>query len=476
LEATVTALQALLKTAEGAKKPKNSDPEILDSLKSLSDDTEEVTAFLHNLADIDKARAGSYLIQCRTFMPSLYTDLKQALDELPPEEEAQDEEEMLEDEMPPEEEGQDEELPVEDEELPEGQDEELPVEELPEPEGQDEELSEIPPEEEAQDEELDEEIPAPEGEGEEEVPFAPPAGEGEEEAPIDETEGDDEEVAVEPIVDQDELESEEASADDLDMVLFESSAKVGLGPHWSVFFRGRPLCAIRLADQENPAEIKELFVTDEYPKHVKDACASPIGIKETLNSLNALWYMGVVGTGQVAVEARQAAATQMEDEFASRLASLKEDLLNTINLAIVASNKGNRGLFIENTLKSACAQVMRDAGVAGASSALNEIWAEAAQTYMQNILKVAEKWLSYSPEAMQEVTAEIVGTVVDIEDDLEEETPAAIQAEARRQVAGSSIQNVPIRTRQAEEDYRQTSTQRVASTLSRRMGHRRMGS
>lgn len=453
----MTALLAMLRTAEGAQKPRNADEEILDSLKSLSDDTEEVTAFLNALTDIDKKRAASYLVQCRAFLPELFGELKQAIEEFPPEEEAQeDEEEMLEDEMPPEEEGEEEEegLPPE-----MGAEDEMPM----------------PPEMGAE-EEIPEEEPGEEGPGEPEEDVLPE--EGAEEEPVELEEED--EVAVEPVVDQDELESEEADADDLDMVLFETNAKTG--PHWSVFYRGRPLCAIRLADQENAEEIRELFVTEDYPQHVKDACASTIGIRETLNSLNAHWYMGVIGTGQVAAEARQRAAQQMEDEFAGRLASLKEDLLNTINLAIVASNKGSRGLFVENKLKAACVQVMKDAGVVGGASALNEVWAEAAQTYMQDILKVAEKWLSYSPEAMQEVTAEIVGTDVEIDEESEiDESPAAIQAEARRQAAGPGFQSVPIRTRTpvahgSENDYRQAATQRVASTLSRRMGRRRLGS
>lgn len=482
----MTALLALMRTAQGTKKPPTADKEILDSLKSLSDDTEEVTAFLHNLIDIDKARAASYLVQCRTFLPSLYGELKRAIEEFPPEEEAEEEDEMMEDEMPPEEEGQEDEAPMppemgqedEDEGMPPemGQDEEPVPEEEPGEEGPGEPEEDVLPEE-GQDEEAPA-MPPEMGQEEDEMPGdeAPLEEEGQ-----DELEEDEEEVAVEPVVDQDELETEEATADDLDMVLFETGAKTG--PHWSVFYRGRPLCAIRLADQENPEEIRELFVTEEYPQHVKDACASPIGIRETLKSLNAHWYMGVIGTGQVATEARQIAAKQMEDQFASRLASLKEDLLNTITLAIVASNKGNKGLFVENKLKAACVKVLRDAGVTGGAAALNEVWAEAAQSYMQDILKVAEKWLSYSPEAMQEVTAEIVGTDVEIEDesDFDEQSPADIQAEVRRQAAGPGFQNVPIRTRKptvhgSEDGYKQAATQRVASTLSRRMGRRRLGS
>jgi len=483
LEAIVTALQKLLRQAEGATRPADADEEIVDSLKALSDDTEEVSAFLHNLVDIDKQRAAQYLVQCRTFLPELFGSLKQAMEPMPPEMGADDEEdEPFDDDedqgLPPDlgDENEEEEggMPPEmggDEPMPP----EMGGEEEPEMPGEEE--PEIPGEEEPEmgaDEPMPPEMGADDDAAED---SAMPPEMGGDEDPEDEEPGEDE-VAVEPVVDQDELDSEEANADDLDMVLFQSAASKG--PHWSVFYRGRPLCAIRLADQDNAEEIAEIFTSEEYPQHVKDACASPIGIRETLASLNAHWYMGVISTGTVAAEARESAARELEDEFAGRLASLKEDLLNTVNLAIVASNKGAKGLFVENKLKAACVQVLRDAGVANPAGALNEVWAEAAQDYMQDILKVAEKWLGYSAEAMQEVTAEIVGTEVEVDlPEVEDETPAAIQAAARRQ-ASTGITSVPIRTRQpfvhgSEDDYKQVQNQRVASTLSRRMGRSRLG-
>ena len=290
-----------------------------------------------------------------------------------------------------------------------------------------------------------------------------------EEEPMEEASEDDgEEVAVEPVVDPDALEDEGREAS-IDMVLFGADSK---NPHWSVFADGKPVAEINLSDQPNAEEIRDVFTSDEYPEHVQEACASSLGLKTTLDSVNARWYYSVAKVGHVAEEAREAAAQDMEEQFAERLAHLKEDLLNTINLAITASNKGGKGLFVTNTLKQQVAQAMREAGVANPSAILNEIWVEAAQKYMQDVLQVSEKWLGYSPEAMHEVTAEVMGTEVEA---YEEDAEPAVEREAR--AASRGMTNVPLRTSAARpqqpEDFRQSVKDNVVRGLGLRMGSKR---
>jgi hypothetical protein len=467
----------------------------VDSIKSLSNDAEEVSAFLRNLLDISQGRTATYLAHIKAYFPRLWKELKvvAAEEEAPPQ--AEDDEEPV--EVPPA--AQDEEVEELDEEIEEpvgeGEEEEPVAEDTFPPAAQDEEVEELdeepvaedmpPPE--AQEEEQVAEPPA--AEGEEEVP---PVGEGEEEEPVaedseEETEGQEEEVAVEPVVDPEELEQKEGAA--IDMVLFGAGT---LNPHWSVFADGKPLAEIQLQDQENPEAIKDVFTSEDYPKHVSEACSSSVGVRGTLESLRARWYHGVVTSGKAVETAREAASQDMENEYASRLASLKEDLLNTINLAITASNKGRKGLFVENTLKNSIVEVMRQAGVINARQVASEVWVEASQQYMTNILKVAEKWMGYSPETMSEVTKEILGTdvmpdaeEVDPEDEVEEamgetdapSVPQLQQTQARK--AGMGMVNVPIRTSTVRahmpEDYRHDTATRVATTLSRRMGMRRTG-
>lgn len=477
------ALLLKLRKADAAPAPQQIDEEILDSVKSLSDDPEEVSAFLRNLIEIDAGRADSYLRHIKTYFQGLFQNMKTAAEEMY----AQEEEVLEEEEIPEqeeeilEEEGQDEdetnlENPdesVQQEEVEfmteEGQDDDVPMEE-------EEEVMEE--EEPMEDEGMGMEPPTMDAPmedplGQEMVDEEEPEEEVEEMEEMEEEGQEDEEVAVEPVVDPEEIASTEGAA--LDMLLFGAETD---NPHWSIFADGKPLAEIQLQDQENPEEIKEVFTSDDYPKHVQEACSTSMGIIGTLKALGARWYAGVTTTGYVAEEARSAAAEDLEAEYAQRLAHLREDLLNTINLAITASNKGSRGLFVENTLKSALAEAFRQAGVPNARQIVNEVWVEAAQEYMGGVLKTAEKWMGYSPEAMNEVTKEILGTSIEPTDEEEPVEEPTVEETQATQASKTGIVNVPVRTAHVrphapEADFRTATKTRVASTLSRRMGRAR---
>ena len=289
-----------------------------------------------------------------------------------------------------------------------------------------------------------------------------------------------EEVSV-PVVDPEQLDEAQAS---IDMVLFNKDSK---DPHWSVFANGMPMAEIHLADQENPEDVRETFTSDEYENHVTEACASSIGVKEMMKALKARFYHAVTRTASVHTEARTAATKQLESEYAVRLAALKEDLLNTINLAVVASLKGSKGLFVNNTLKAAMVDAMRRAGVKNALPLVNEAFAKHGQEYFSAVLKHAEKWLGYTPEALAELSTEILGPVsAEAEPDAPEPAPLIEDNEDIDQMdmpkppvtmASKRPMNVPLRTvttprhAAAGDDF----TQRVASALSRRMGKQRAG-
>jgi len=90
--------------------------------------------------------------------------------------------------------------------------------------------------------------------------------------------------------------------------------------------------------------------------------------------------------------------------------------------------------------------------------------------------------MSYSPEAMNEVTKEILGTTVAAtdEEDEEEEEPT-VEETQQAQASKSGIVNVPVRTahvrpHRPESEFRTQTRTRVASALSRRMGRARTGS
>jgi len=336
-------------------------------------------------------------------------------------------------------------------------------EEVPEPVAA-EDLDEGPIEvvEEAGDEEAEEEVEAEE-EIEEEAPVAgktPMAGvkassiiagkqkkaakaEGkgkkaaDEDEEVVEQEEAEEAMAAEPVVGPAQLEKE----GEVSLALFNADTK----PHYAVFFNGKPLAEIRLADQERPNEIRDAFVSEEYAKHVAETCQT-MGAKETLVALKARFYQAAVETGALAERAAATAETKLEGQYAERLAALKDDFLNTVNLAITASNKGTKGLFIENGLKVALRDAIRRAGVGGASAIIDEVWAKHASPYFDSVFTKAEEWMGYSPEALHEVTKEILGTSGLEEDETVEEARQAQAVEATK-----GPMNVPIISASVQE-------------------------
>ena len=130
-------LLARMREAEAAADASARDEEILDSVKSLDDDTEEVSAFLTHLAEYDEDRAAAYLTQIKAHKNDLWDSLIVL---------AQEEEDM-EEELP-----EEDELPMEEEEAVEEDDE--PMEEASEDEDiemdEEAEEDEFPMEEEAE--------------------------------------------------------------------------------------------------------------------------------------------------------------------------------------------------------------------------------------------------------------------------------------------------------------------------------------
>jgi len=251
---------------------------------------------------------------------------------------------------------------------------------------------------------------------------------------------------------------------ELDMVLFGSDSD---NPCWSVFANAQPMAAIYLQDQRNAdtQEMKELFVSDQYKDLVLEGCASPIGAKETLTELKARWYASVVDESDLAAKAEERAASKLEDSFAERLANLKESLLNHANLAITASMKG---MFVDNPLRNQLVHAFQKANVANGDEVVNEIFEVAGQEFFSGIIAQAEKWMGYSPEAMGDLTKEILAAKT-VLPKTEEQEVRDMQRHARSASHDHNIVNVPIVTRNnSTGDYREDTKQRLGSLLSRR--------
>jgi len=278
-------------------------------------------------------------------------------------------------------------------------------------------------------------------------------------------------VAIEPVVTPQQILEAAASAD-FDLVLFNENSD---NPHYAVFANGKPVAEIALEDQPRAAEIADMFVSDEYAQTVKESLATFDNPLETLQSLNAKFYHAVVNTGEIAQRAASIAESHLEDEYAARLAALKEDFFNTMILTLQASNKGTKGLFVSNTLKQAMRQAMRQAGVENPVPIVDKVWEKYAPQYFNEIIATTEKWMGYNAETLQEMTKEILGGA-NFEQDEEdtEKQDSLVSANYRARQMG--ISNVPVRTGGfvpqgdlTEQDERQANYKAVKNLLTKRI-------
>lgn len=265
------------------------------------------------------------------------------------------------------------------------------------------------------------------------------------------------------------------AASHFDLVLFGEDSD---NPFYSVFADGKPAAEIQLQDQPNAEAVRDVFVSEDYPAHLVETMEQQ-GAESTLQSVNARFYAAVVDHSKVAEKATRQAEAKLEDEYAERLAALKENFLNTVNLATMAANKGQ---FVKNSLRRELKRAVKQAGVVNASAVIDDAWERSATDFFHTIFAKAEEWMNYSPEALHEVTAEIIGTEAALEHENHEADVELESMEdsrqAARQAAAAGFFNVPIRTRQVRahdkidqrEHYRRTMN--FGSRMFKNMGAR----
>jgi hypothetical protein len=98
------------------------------------------------------------------------------------------------------------------------------------------------------------------------------------------------------------------------------------------------------------------------------------------------------------------AAADMESAFRNRTATLKDNLMNTIALAIEASTKN---VILQNPLKEALVVGMKQTGIAerGAVEIVEKAFRQAGSEYLHDLVKQAEEWLGMPDEALKQVAA-----------------------------------------------------------------------
>lgn len=278
-------------------------------------------------------------------------------------------------------------------------------------------------------------------------------------------------MAQEPVATPATLDSTTAQ---FDMVLFGEDTD---NPHYSVFADGKPVAEIRLEDQPRAAEILNVFISEDYPSNLV-ATMEAQGAVETLEAVKARFYVAQVHQGEVAQRAASKVEGQLEEDYAERLAALKENFLNTTNLAVMAANKGQ---FVRNVLRMELKKALASAGVRNAGAIIDDAWDIAAPEFFSTVFAKAEEWMGYSPEALHEVTKEILGSDAatdhensQVESELEQEDVKTVSARVR-EASARGMMNVPIRTSPAGAPTQDETDLRTYYKNTMKFGHRLQG-
>jgi hypothetical protein len=239
-------------------------------------------------------------------------------------------------------------------------------------------------EEEEEGEEDEEEGEAKEASVEEDVPEADP-------------------VVAEPenfayVLAEDQLDSVDVR--DLDFALFGPEDE---NPHYLVLHAGEPVAKIALQDQAMPEEHRAPFLDDKYVRTLTGSIER-IGLGEALKLSNAKIYAAQASRSKIAEEMKKEAKADMDQAFRINLSNLHDNLMNTVALAIDASNKN---LILENPLKEALVEGMRRSGTSerGAVQIVESAFREKGMEYFQALTAKAQEWLGLSDEAYKEVAA-----------------------------------------------------------------------
>jgi len=327
-----------------------------------------------------------------------------------------------------------------------------------------EEVEECPPgcvpevdEEEGEEEEEEGEEEEDEGEEEEE--------EGEEEEDEGEAkEASVEEPAAEPenfayVLAEDQLDTVDISQ--LDIPLFDAE---GENPHYLVLHQGEPVAKIALQDQPMPEDHRAPFLD---PKYVRTLTGSieRIGLGEALSLSNARLYAAQANRSALAQQMKKEAQADMDQAHRTRLANLHDNLLNTVALAITASNKN---IILENPLKEALVNNMRKAGITerGAVQIVENAFQERGMEYFQTLTAKAAEWLGLSPEAYKEIAAMVSTSNYAHPDDIVSNYDYEDENDIREaeEVITTVPRNVPIRPVASKQERQQGA--RTASTSS----------
>lgn len=209
-------------------------------------------------------------------------------------------------------------------------------------------------------------------------------------------------------------------------------------PHWVVLANGRPVAEIRLEDQEEPAKVAKIFVTETYAHGVREASAQ-FDFPEVMAGVRARTYMATV-TGADAFKRIEAAATdKAKGELRLAKSELRDNALNMLNLVVLAQTKN---FISENPLKAELYERMTESGIheKQAVAIIESAYQAKGPAHFDACFKQAFKWMDLHPESLAELQEQIQG--------LNQRTPRVAESDEIPS-AGFAGRNIPLETRTA---------------------------
>jgi hypothetical protein len=187
----------------------------------------------------------------------------------------------------------------------------------------------------------------------------------------------------------------------LEMFLFDAQGK---NPTWMVIANGDPYAKICLADQENPELIRQAFCADSYADTVM-ANAKKLGMMTVLADVKARFYHAQIFKSKLAETLTKKITANVEKRVATANYKYNERVAEMMHLVVKAAAVN----FFKDPdpFKAAMVQVMRTAGVADPTAAVEQLFTTHAPEWFKRVLAKATEWTTFAPDAMKQIRASI---------------------------------------------------------------------
>jgi len=217
-------------------------------------------------------------------------------------------------------------------------------------------------------------------------------------------------------------------------------------PQYVVMVDGDPVAKVALSDQpESLTADHDLFMDDDYPKFVLES-VDTFGLKETLQHVNAKYYVASAFQGEVAQQMRTAATHDLEGEHRQRLAEMKDQLLNTANIVLEGSLKN---YITDNPLRDSLVRKLKSVNVdeRAALDIVEAAFREKGSDFFRTIFKKAEEWIGAPNEVLEHHVKEISQMNYRHPGYYSQEMGEEIPMEEAPMIEASAVPtNVPLRT------------------------------